>query len=226
MPDAFLLTVIILGAVGLYLALPGGRANVGKLALVVLLGAGGALFGMLARRYGSDAVPGWFVVLSVVGLWGAIRVVTHKKPVYSALYFVLVVVAVSGLLLLLNAEFLAAALLIIYAGAILVTYVFVIMLAQQNEVAAYDRDSRDPLMGCLMGFVLLSVIGGGLTGGVTAPGPTGLTNGAGTVEVVGTSLLTTYVVGVEVAGVLLLASMVGAIAIARRRTVEQGDVPC
>ncbi|TWT45782.1 NADH-quinone oxidoreductase subunit J [Phycisphaerae bacterium RAS1] len=223
MPDAFLLTVIILGAVGLYLALPGGRANVGKLALMILLGAGGALFGLLARRYGTAAVPGWFVVLSVVGLWGAIRVITHKRPVYSALYFVLVVVAVSGLLLLLNAEFLAAALLIIYAGAILVTYVFVIMLAQQNEVAPCDRDSRDPLIGCLMGFLLLSVIGGGLTRATGVPGPTAAAGGAGTVEVVGTSLLTTYVVGVEVAGVLLLASMVGAIAIARRKTVETGE---
>ena len=62
---------------------------------------------------------------------GAIRVVTHPKPVYSALYFVLTVFASAGLFVLLWAEFMAAALVLIYAGAILVTYVFVIMLAAE-----------------------------------------------------------------------------------------------
>ena len=55
----------------------------------------------------------------------------HPRPVYSAVYFVLVVLATTGLCVLAAAEFLAAALVIVYGGAIMVTYIFVIMLAQQ-----------------------------------------------------------------------------------------------
>src|SRR5436305_5171695 len=73
----------------------------------------------------------YFWIFSGVGIVGAIRVITHTRPVYSALYFVLTVFATAGLFVLLWAEFMAAALVLIYAGAILVTYVFVIMLAAE-----------------------------------------------------------------------------------------------
>jgi NADH-quinone oxidoreductase subunit J len=124
----FLLTVVVaLGGAGLYLAMPGGRLNAGRAGLVLLLGAAAALLGLVFPLAPGGAQTGWFAALSLIGLWGGTRVITHRRPVYSALYFVLVVVAVTGLLVISNAEFLAAALLIIYAGAILVTYVFVIM---------------------------------------------------------------------------------------------------
>ncbi len=64
------------------------------------------------------------------------RVVTHPAPVYSALYFILTVFASAGLFVLLSAGFMAAALVLIYAGAILITYVFVIMLASQASAEA------------------------------------------------------------------------------------------
>jgi NADH-quinone oxidoreductase subunit J len=216
----FLLTLLIaLGGAGLYLAMPGGRLRSGRVALIVLLGAAAALLALIFPLAPGGAQTGWFIALSVVGLVGGIRMVTHRRPVYSALYFVLVVVSVTGLLVISNAEFLAAALLIIYAGAILVTYVFVIMLAQQNETAArYDREARQPLIGILAGFVLLAVMGAkllGARGGVTTPIDT-----PGRVTQVGAHLLTEYVIGVQIAGVLLLAAMVGAIAIARRKADE------
>src|SRR5262249_46884008 len=158
--------------------------------------------------------------------------------VYSALYFVLVVVAVAILLVLLQAEFLAAALLIIYAGAILVTYVFVIMLAQSAMKPTYDTQAREPFFGTLAGFILLAVITAQILsattgdGGFVAPSAatlspppsltaTGIDPGHGTVKGVGTGLLTVYGIAVELAGVLLLAAMVGAIAIARRRAVVE-----
>jgi NADH-quinone oxidoreductase subunit J len=105
--------------------------------------------------------------------------VTHPKPVYSALYFVLTVFASAGLFVLLWAEFMAAALVLIYAGAILITYVFVIMLASQATgegtgaadkdgpgagggglaaVTEYDHVSREPVVAAAVGFALMGML--------------------------------------------------------------------
>lgn len=214
-----LIVLLILGAVGLFLALPGGRTTINRVGLVLLAGAGGALCAASASLAGGQQPVGWFLACALVGLFAAVRVVTHKKPVYSALYFVLLALAVTGLLIQMQAEFLAAALVIVYAGAILVTYMFVIMLAQQGGAAAYDSSAREPFWGCLAGFTLLAVIGTRL---FTDAEPvsdlaTAVPEATGTVEVVGARLLTHYVVAIQIIGVLLLAAMVGAIAIARRR---------
>jgi len=217
LPAVLLIILLTLGGVGLYLAMPGGRLNVGRAALVVLAGAAAVLVAFVLPRTGGGVERVWFILMALVGLWGAIRVITHRKPVYSALYFILVIVAVTGLMVLAQAEFLAVALVIIYAGAILVTYIFVIMLAQQEGgPALYDRQAREPFIGVLTGFVLLGTIAGRV---FMEKGSAPLMEkaAAGTVESVGTHLLTQFVVGLELAGVLLLAAMVGAIAIARRR---------
>lgn len=247
MPWPMLLTLMVaLGAGGLFLALPGGRAEWLRAGLLLLAGAAAALLGLLLPRLGPETSHAVFTVLVVIGLWAAIRVVTHTRAVYSALYFILVIICVAGLLLLMQAEFLAAALVIIYAGAIMVTYVFVIMLAQQSGgPPRYDLKAREPLWGCFAGFILLAAIGARALAGAPpvseAPrgwdelakngdagdGPAlvrGSPHGldprvavAGTVTALGTPLLTKYIIGVEIAGVLLLAAMVGALAIARRR---------
>jgi NADH-quinone oxidoreductase subunit J len=168
--------------------------------------------------------------MAVVGLAGALRVITHRRPIYSALYFVLVILTVAGMLILMQATFLAAALVIIYAGAILVVYVFVIMLAQESGgPAPYDRRAREPFVGVVTGFILLALLTTALVKGPPAAGPIAATDAAeaaGTVTQVGRHLLTYYIVGVEITGVLLLAAMVGALAIARRRAVatDEGEV--
>lgn len=223
MPAA-LIVLLALGAVGLFLAMPGGRAGLGRVGLLLLAAAGGTLLASAVRLAVGQATVGWFVVGALVALFAAVRVVTHKRPVYSALYFVLLVVAIACLLVLMQAGFLAAALVIIYAGAILVTYLFVIMLAQQARPAAYDVKSREPLWGCVAGFALLTVIT--VQAFTPRPGPTTaavLSEATGTVEAVGTLLLTDYVVGIQAAGLLLLVAMVGAIAIARRRPPSAAD---
>ena len=160
--------------------------------------------------------------------------ITHPRPVYSALYFVLLVVAVAFLLVLQRAEFLAVALIIIYAGAILVTYAFVIMLAQQAGAAAYDIRSREPFWAVLAGFVTMGAVAGQidhlpdaalppaedqirLAQAPVQADPAGPDENIGNTEAVGRSLLTTYVITLEVAGVLLLVAIVGAIAIVRKR---------
>lgn len=223
MPSVLIL-LLVLGAVGLFLAMPGGRAAMGRAGMVLLAGAGAMVVALALRLAAGHAAHGWFIGSALVALFGAVRVITHPRPVYSALYFVLLVIAVASLLVRMEAEFLAAALIIIYAGAILVTYLFVIMLAQQSRSAGYDTTSREPLWGCLAGFVLLAVIGGVLfeqpAAGAAAAS---LVEGAGTVETVGTALLTDYIIAIQLAGLLLLAALVGAIAIARRRPPAAED---
>ncbi|MBK8913192.1 MAG: NADH-quinone oxidoreductase subunit J [Phycisphaerales bacterium] len=160
--------LVVVGGIGLYMALPRGRTAPARGVLALLAVAAAAMLVAILINLPSGIVTParpTMVALSVLALLAAVRVVTHSRPVYSALYFVLLVLANAGLLLLMQAEFLATGLVIIYAGAILVTYIFVIMLAQQTSgKAPYDTEAREPLLGCLAGFVLLAVLAGGIYG--------------------------------------------------------------
>ncbi len=183
----------------------------------------------------------WF--FSAIAIAAALRVVTHPRPVYSALYFVLTVLASAGLFVLLWAEFMAAALVLIYAGAILVTYVFVIMLAAQttaegggNKVLSeYDSVSREPLAACAVGFALMAVLLVVIfdrAEGLMAAAPALATPAAGAVvappegatQRLGHYLFEHQLVNVELAGLILTVAMVGAIVIARRRVVSREEL--
>ncbi len=211
-----LIMMLVLGAVGLFLAMPGRRADWTRVGLVLLAGAGALLVAGLVQQLAGESGRALFAGCALVALFAAIRVVTHPKPVYSALYFVLLVVAVSILLVRMQAEFVFGALLIVYAGAILVTYLFVIMLAQQDRAATYDIRSRDPLWGCLAGFVLVAQVAAYTY--TRNPQPAEITGVDGDAVLnIATPLLTQYIIGIQIVGALLLVAMVGAIAIARRQ---------
>ena len=111
---------------------------------------------------GDGGVPPVFpVVFGAIALAGAVRMITHPRPVFAALYFILVVIATAAMFLLLGAEFMAFALIIVYAGAILITYMFVLMLAQQSPgvdqgAAWYDRVPREAGSAVIIGFVMLA----------------------------------------------------------------------
>ena len=107
--------------------------------------------------------PVFPVVFGFLALAGAVRMITHPRPVFAALYFILVVIATAGMFLLLGAEFMAFSLVIVYAGAILITYMFVLMLAQQSPVAGvgdawYDRMPREAISAVIVGFVMLATL--------------------------------------------------------------------
>ncbi len=173
---AVLIVLCVLGGIGTVLLLPGRREKVmHSMGGVLLSVAGAILAAMLVRLTANDARGGmgiYFWVFSIISLAGATRVVTHPKPVYAALYFVLTVFSTAGLFLLLWAEFMAVALVLIYAGAILVTYVFVIMLAAEastpgsseteldamHAMAEHDAVSREPIAACTTGFALMCMI--------------------------------------------------------------------
>jgi len=156
-----------LGAVSLLLMMP--RHGFTPRKLGALLGAAtlGGFWLFLADHFDQTlhVRMAYYYIFSFLAIAAAVRVITHTKPVFSALWFVMLVLASAGLLLLVDAEFVAFAMVIIYGGAILVTYVFVIMLATQsvdptNEETApgYDRIAREPAAAVATGFLLLALL--------------------------------------------------------------------
>ena len=168
------LVVILCAAagVGTVLLLPGARERTVRAIGGAVLAAVGVVFALLVVRATAGHFGGmgvYFWIFSAIALLGAVRVVTHERPVYSALYFVLTVFATAGLFILMWAEFMAAALVLIYAGAILVTYVFVIMLAASAAPAGQgtgpaagladaDRLSREPVLASAIGFAMMGLL--------------------------------------------------------------------
>jgi len=150
---------IVLGAIGMYLLLPGShgaakprqtrQAGYGLIALSLIL---------LATFWtppGDYLAAAFFYAFSLAALLSGVLTVTSRDPVHSALWFASVVLSTSGLFLLSGASFLAAGTIIVYAGAIIVTFLFVIMLAQSEGQAAYDRTSRAPGRSTFSCFLLL-----------------------------------------------------------------------
>ena len=150
---------IILGASGTYLLLP-HRHGRSKPSRVHAAGALLATLGVLSMvpfwKAPSPFLSGaFFYLFALAAVLGGIMTVTSRNPIYSALWFAAVVLATTGLFLLAEAQFLAAGTIIVYAGAIIVTFLFVIMLAQAEGLANYDRTARSPARATFTSFLLL-----------------------------------------------------------------------
>jgi NADH-quinone oxidoreductase subunit J len=150
---------VVFGAGGTYLMLPHrrGASQTRRQFTFGAVIAAAALLAILA----SMTPPGpflptlFFYIFSAAALIGALLTVTSRNPIYSALWFASVVLSTSGLFLLASAPFLAAGTIIVYAGAIIVTFLFVIMLAQMEGKALYDRAARAPGAATCTCFLLL-----------------------------------------------------------------------
>jgi len=165
----------------------------------------------LSRQYAAswlaDVV---FGVSAAAAILSAVKVVTHSRLMYSALYLVLVVLATAALVLLMGGELLAAVLILVYAGAIIVVYIFVIMLAQSTAPAEYDRYAGRTVVGVLAAAVVgVSLAALPMADGRSAVGP----SETNLVEL-GRVVLIDYVAALELAGAILLAAVIGAIALA------------
>jgi NADH-quinone oxidoreductase subunit J len=171
--------VCVLGAAGMALALPRRGSKLVPVGAVLIAGAVGLAAVSLGSRVGWTVGAGgpgiFFYLFAAIALGASVRMVTHPRPVYSALYFILTIIASCGLYLLLGAEFMAFALIIIYAGAILITYLFVIMLATQAPTGNAsdllddtDAVAREPVVGAVLGFVLMGLISTMLFNGIGA----------------------------------------------------------
>ena len=156
-----------------------------------------------------------FILFGAIAVCGAIMVVTRKHPMASALYLILTLFAVAALFVLRQAHFLAAIQVIIYAGAVVVLFVFVIMLINVPEDhLPVERATTVRVLGVLAAgfFVLESAV---LARRYSMPA--GPAAEVGTVETVGRALFTDYLLAFEITSVLLLAAVIGAIALAKRK---------
>ncbi|TSA58767.1 MAG: NADH-quinone oxidoreductase subunit J [Sediminibacterium sp.] len=159
-----------------------------------------------------------FFFLSALAIGSAIMVLVSKNPVYSVLWLVAVFFAISGHYILLNAQFLAIVNLIVYAGAIMVLFLFVIMLMNLNAQSEPQKNMWMKLAGVISGgcflMVLVSLVrqANELTNkkALTVEGNIGLIKNLGKV------LFSDYVVPFEITSVLFLSAMVGAIVIGKK----------
>jgi NADH-quinone oxidoreductase subunit J len=254
-----ILGLCLLAAVGIGLLLPSDRAlTLRRLGGALATVAGVAALLLLARTAQWAGLGGetgiYFWIFSAIAIGSAVQVITQPRPVYSALYFVLTVFASAGLFVLLQAQFMAAALVLIYAGAVLVTYVFVIMLASESSggtgsaarLADADRRARDPFLAGVVGFTLLGVIllvafdsatvypTPPTTPPAASPAFRASPEVSGDTQKLGAELYQTQLVSVQVAMVILTLAMTGAVIISKRKvfiaspqgvTVEVVDSP-
>jgi len=220
-------------AVGLWLLLPRGQTGAGDRAARWL----GSLLGILAlaafvatgKRLGSIGEETVFLVVALVAVISAAATIVSRSPVYAAIWFALSLAGVAGVLLVLGAQFLGVATIVVYAGAILVMFLFVLMLAQPSGLAPYDRVSSEPFLAAVAGAVLLGLLSlsiGRLSAGEAAHAAAAEQNRfvADSGDVLqqdhvarlGGELFGRHLVAVEAAGVLLLIALVGSIAIVAR----------
>ena len=158
----------------------------------------------------------WF--LSLLALGGALMVVTSKNPVYSILYLILTFFAISGHYILLNAQFLAIVNIIVYAGAIMVLFLFVVMLMNLNADSEPHQKNKWLLyIGGIAGGSLLLVIVAALKQTVATTQLVQLNNGdVGLIKNLGMKLFTDYVFPFEMSSVLFLSAMIGAVVISKK----------
>jgi NADH-quinone oxidoreductase subunit J len=161
----------------------------------------------------------WF--LSVLAIFSAIMIVISRNPVHSVLWLIVTFFAISGHYILLNAQFLGIVNLIVYAGAIMVLFLFVIMLMNLNASVEPQKNKWLKLAGIVAGGTLMLVMVAALK---TAEKKGALvqvqTGDIGLIKNLGKALFTDYVVPFEVSSVLFLSAMIGAVVIGKKETAE------
>jgi NADH-quinone oxidoreductase subunit J len=167
-----------------------------------------------------DVKTGLFYLFAVVLLFAAFRVITARNPVYAALYLVLAFFQASAIWLLLRAEFLAISLVLVYVGAVMVLFLFVVMMLDINVDGLREGFWKHfPLaagVGALIALEMAAVLMGGFRLG-EAPRATGAmaANASNTLEL-GKLLYSEYLYPLEIAAVILLVAIVAAIALTLR----------
>jgi len=165
-----------------------------------------------------------FFIAAIGAISGAIGVVMLRNPFYSVLSLAFHLVSLAALFLLLRAEFVAAAQVIVYAGAVMVLYVFVVAYVGGGEQLSSGGVLRvlGPLFA--LGLVIelcIAMLGAGLKGVNSKGAP--FIPGFGTPAHIGSLFLTKFLLPFEVASILLLAAAVGAVVLARRRRGLEPD---
>lgn len=167
-----------------------------------------------------------FYLMALVAIISTVRVVTNANPIHALLSLIVSLLAVAGLFLIIGAPFAAALEIIVYAGAIMVLFVFVVMMLnlgqhtvdQERKWLTSDAWAYPALLSFLMALILIWMLSSDYTSsgmmlGTTVIGP----------KVVGQTLFTHYLLLVEVAAMLLLAALVAGFHLGKRDPSAEGD---
>ncbi|MEI6816386.1 MAG: NADH-quinone oxidoreductase subunit J [Bacteroidota bacterium] len=168
--------------------------------------------------------PYFFYFLAFLSILSALMVVFSKNPVYSVLYLVITFFSIAGQYILLNAQFLAAVHVIVYAGAIMVLFLFVVMLLNLNKELEPHKSSLLKLSGVIAaGLLLVTIVGSYRGAAVQVVGSAMNTptydNQIGLVKNLGKVLFGDFLLPFEISSVLFLSAMVGAVMLGKKDKV-------
>jgi NADH-quinone oxidoreductase subunit J len=161
-----------------------------------------------------------FLLLSVMAVGSALMMITSKNPVNSVLWLIVVFFAISGHYILLNAQFLAIVNIIVYAGAIMVLFLFVVMLMNLNAETEPVKNRRLQLIGITSGGVLMLIIVSAISK-IDVEQLVQINAGdSGLIKVLGMNLFKNYVLPFEISSVLFLSAMIGAVVIGKKEEID------
>lgn len=152
-----------------------------------------------------------FFILSFMAIYGALMVLISKKPIHSVLYLTMTFFTLAGHYILLNAQFLAVVHVIVYAGAIMVLFLFTVMLLNLNIEGQFSKSTLWKIIAAVAGGLLfITLIGSLKSFAITSPIDPHLTQ-IGLVKNLGKVLFSQYLLPFEFSSILFLAAMVGAV---------------
>ncbi len=160
-----------------------------------------------------------FSLLSILCIGAVLGMIIVKNQAYSALFLVLAFACTAGLFAFLNAPFIAVVQIIIYAGAILVLFIFVIMMVDIQEGLTPEKKKWTLVMACILAGVLLVELLVALKAALS-PMATSVSGQAGGASEIGHLLFTKYLYPFEITSVLIIAAMVGAIVLVKKKDTE------
>ncbi|MBV2205579.1 MAG: NADH-quinone oxidoreductase subunit J [Pseudomonas sp.] len=170
-----------------------------------------------------------FYFLAVIMVLAALRVITARNPVHAALFLVLTFFNAGGLWLLLHAEFLAVTLVMVYVGAVMVLFLFVVMMLDINldrlREGFWSYLPVGALVGILMLVEMVMVLGGSYFGLEAMPAPAPVAADYSNTRELGRVLYTDYVYAFELASLVLLVAMVSAVALTLRKRKGLKSIP-
>ncbi len=164
-----------------------------------------------------------FSIVSILTLFGALGTIFSKNPIHSVIYLILTFFSISAHYILLNAQFLAAVNIIVYAGAIMVLFLFVIMFLNLRSGGSNELNKKTTIVaavivGLTLGTILLAALRNAPTEVINQEG---FNSQVGMIENLGQLLYRDYLLPFELVSILFLAAMVGAVMLGKREAGER-----
>jgi len=169
-----------------------------------------------------NSAVSFFYFLSFLTVLSAVMVVISKNPIHSVLYLILTFFTLSGHYILLNAQFLAAVNIIVYAGAIMVLFLFVIMFLNMKQDHEESKTNLTKIAATIVGGTVFVILFGAYRKSII-PGvdPQQFDSQIGMIENLGHLLFKEYLLPFELVSILLLVAMVGAVMLGKREIGER-----